>query len=240
MSDIWKHSQARGADLLVLLALGDFANDERESFPSLKVLADKARLSVRGACKVLDKLERAGEIRRQRSSGGKNRRTRYFITTTNSERGSLNTIQRTPFSERGDIQTVNPSSHAKNHHRTVNKTGAKAPLSSSISKGRKLTERRGDPDPAKLAAFDAFYVAYPRHVARQAAFMAWTKLNPSPELQASIMAGAARYAQQVKGTEPRFVLHPATWLNQERWTDEPTTVARSDRPRRDLAEIPAP
>jgi hypothetical protein len=30
-----------------------------------------------------------------------------------------------------------------------------------------------------------------------------------------------RYAKSVEGSDPKFVAHPATWLNGERWDDEP-------------------
>ena len=123
MSDVWKHSSATGADLLVMLALADFSNDQGESYPSLKIIAQKARLSVRGVCKILDRRQAAGEIERHRSKGGKNRRTRYFINLLNSEQHSENAIQRMAYSERDDVQTVNGGSHALNRHRTVSSKG---------------------------------------------------------------------------------------------------------------------
>ena len=121
MSEVWKYSRATGADLLVMLALADFSNDQGESYPSLKTIAQKARLSVRGVCKILDRCQAAGELRRDRSRGGKNRRTRYFINPLNSEQHSENDIQRIAYSEPDDTQTVNGGSHALNRHRTVNK-----------------------------------------------------------------------------------------------------------------------
>jgi hypothetical protein len=119
MSEIWKRSSATGAELLVMLALADFSNDQGESYPSLRIIAQKARLSVRGVCKILDRLQASGEVRRDRSRGGKNRRTRYFIQLSNSEQHSVNGIQRTAYSEPEDTQTVNGGSHAINRHRTV-------------------------------------------------------------------------------------------------------------------------
>ena len=119
LSNVWKYSRATGADLLVMLALADFSNDQGESYPSLKIIAEKARLSVRAICKILERLEATGEIRRDRCKGGKNCRTRYFIQLLNSEQGSENGIQRTAYSEPGDTQTVNGGSHAINRHRTV-------------------------------------------------------------------------------------------------------------------------
>ncbi len=136
MSEVWKYSRATGADLLVMLALADFPNDQGESYPSLKTIAQKARLSVRGVCKILERRQAAGEIRRDRSKGGKNRRTRYFIKLPNSEQHSENGIQRmafengiqrTAYSEPDDTQTVNGGSHAINRHRTVDKDVSKKP-----------------------------------------------------------------------------------------------------------------
>jgi hypothetical protein len=91
------------------------------------------------------------------------------------------------------------------------------PDSLSTKEKRKLT----GPDLAVLAAFDPFYEAYPRHVGRQDALKAWLKLNPDADLMPVIMTAVERYAAEVRDTEPKFILHPATWLNGKRWEDEP-------------------
>jgi hypothetical protein len=65
--------------LLALLAIADFANDNGVAWPALSVLAAKARLSVRQLCTVLDELEMAGELKRERSSGGRKRRSCYLV-----------------------------------------------------------------------------------------------------------------------------------------------------------------
>jgi uncharacterized phage protein (TIGR02220 family) len=140
MTRIWSHSHACGAELLVMLALGDFSNDQGESYPSLRILAEKSRLTVRGVCKILDRLEGIGEIRRQRCRGGKNRRTRYFITLSNSGYGSVNGIQRTAYSVYRDTQTVNGCSDAINRQGTINiGTGAD---SAKEKRGRTRSDRR--------------------------------------------------------------------------------------------------
>ena len=80
MARVWAHSQRKDGELLVMLAVADFANDAGECWPSIPVLAAKARLTERQTRRVLIKLEEAGEIRRQKSNGGRNRRNHYFIT----------------------------------------------------------------------------------------------------------------------------------------------------------------
>jgi hypothetical protein len=103
------------------------------------------------------------------------------------------------------------------HNQECIKNGEEDKSLSSKAK-RRLTR----PDAATLAAFDRFYQAYPRHVAKQGALKSWLKLNPSAELIPVIMAAVERYAAEVRDTEPKFIPHPATWLNGRRWEDEPS------------------
>lgn len=69
------------------------------------------------------------------------------------------------------------------------------------------------------ADFTEFYSAFPRHVAPRAAEKAYAKAlsRASPE---TILAGAKRYATAQAREEPKFIQHPATWLNADRWMDE--------------------
>lgn len=62
MTTCWKHSQARGTDLLVLLALADIANDDGECWPSIPHLAKKCRLDTRTTQRRIRSLEELGEV----------------------------------------------------------------------------------------------------------------------------------------------------------------------------------
>lgn len=62
MTTCWKHSQARGTNLLVLLALADIANDDGECWPSIPHLARKCRLDQRTAQRRIRSLEELGEL----------------------------------------------------------------------------------------------------------------------------------------------------------------------------------
>ena len=71
------------------------------------------------------------------------------------------------------------------------------------------------------ASFDEFWQAYPRHEGKKAAktrFVQAVKQGTSPE---AIVAGARRFAADPNLPEKRFIPHPATWLNQARWEDDP-------------------
>lgn len=66
---------------------------------------------------------------------------------------------------------------------------------------------------------EQFWSAYPRHTARKKAMEALERLWKADKTSfAVILTGCARLAEWMR--DPRFVPHPATWLNGERWQDE--------------------
>jgi hypothetical protein len=72
--------------------------------------------------------------------------------------------------------------------------------------------------------FARFYAAYPRKAGRKAAEKAWAKAlkdGTDPEM---LVQAAGRYAGERAGQDPKFTPHPATWLNQGRWDDDPEPV----------------
>jgi hypothetical protein len=102
-------------------------------------------------------------------------------------------------------------------------------VSTSVSVSKKkppssAPPKDDDPD------FAAFWDAYPRKVGKGQARKAWPKAVKAAEPTA-IIAGARRYAQQRYGQEPQYTAHPATWLNGERWTDQPGPAQNGQEPR---------
>ncbi len=70
MARVWEHSQSSGGQLLVLLAIADFADDHGKAWPSVSTLAKKARISERHTQKVIKQLKDMGElVADQRPSG---------------------------------------------------------------------------------------------------------------------------------------------------------------------------
>lgn len=62
MSAIWKSSQATGGELLVLLAIADFADDDGMAYPSVSTLGKKSRLSARQVQRAIRRLTALGEL----------------------------------------------------------------------------------------------------------------------------------------------------------------------------------
>lgn len=84
------------------------------------------------------------------------------------------------------------------------------------------------------AAFAAFYSRYPRKVSKgnaRKAFAAAVKRGVKPEMLIAAAEAHRDYWRRAR-TETRFIPHPATWLNSERYDDElapaePRTYAKA-------------
>jgi len=74
--------------------------------------------------------------------------------------------------------------------------------------------------------FDQWYRVYPRRSDRGRAEKAFPKARKLASLE-TLIAGARRYAEAVRGEDQKFTKQPATWLNGKCWLDEPAPFARS-------------
>ena len=82
------------------------------------------------------------------------------------------------------------------------------------------------------ADFEAFWAEYPRKVGKGKAFDAFGKAAKSgqwPGIEAVIGAvRRARGSDQWRKDGGQFIPHPATWLNQMRWLDNPADCGDED------------
>lgn len=74
--------------------------------------------------------------------------------------------------------------------------------------------------------FELFWQHYPRKQKKQEAVVSYRKINPNQELQALILSAVQQQSrwEQWNKENGRFIPLPSTWLNQQRWTDEPTRL----------------
>jgi uncharacterized phage protein (TIGR02220 family) len=137
--------------LVTVLALADWADDDGWCWPSLTKLAQKARVTVSHVCKILSAIEQGtGEVHRERSTGGKNHRTRYRVTVTENSVTDNSVVGNSVAgnSVTQAYQTVSPVTHAIIRHRTVNKreaTESDNPIPDSPSTKEKRKQSRAVP-----------------------------------------------------------------------------------------------
>lgn len=73
MTRVWKHSRREGTELLLLLAIADYADDHGVAHPYKAQLAKKCRISERTVQRLLKKIESEGELEIRRADGRGNR-----------------------------------------------------------------------------------------------------------------------------------------------------------------------
>lgn len=74
----------------------------------------------------------------------------------------------------------------------------------------------------RVAGFERFYAAYPRHEAKQAALEAWRTLRVSDDLSERIFQALAAHKRRWKqqATPSDKIPLPGAWLTGRRWEDE--------------------
>ena len=90
------------------------------------------------------------------------------------------------------------------------------------------SESESNPNPKgnARARFDAFWSAYPKKVGKGAAEKAFERCHADDELLARMLGavGQAKDSAQWRAENGRFIPNPATWLNQRRWEDDPSSL----------------
>jgi len=211
LSSVWEHSRHTGGQLLVLLAIADFANDHAEAFPSVKTLAKKSRLSVRTTQRALGKLCQSGELKIKPQKGPKGCH-RYHIQLQPQD-DKLSGVTNC----RSDIRDIH----------------GVAPLSSEPSKNRHI-RKGGDnmsSQPQHEEGWNQFWAVYPKRLAKKDARRAWDKLVPDQNLVPLILKklALAKSSDQWAKDSGKYIPFPATWLNGRRWEDElPTRNSKKE------------
>src|SRR6185295_6362889 len=117
-------------------------------------------------------------------------------------------------------------SPSNRHQSPMAKNGSSASASASASASHGTPPSNGAP--ALRERFDAFWAAYPKKTGKGAAWRAWEKLRPNPDLATHMHAARAwqRHKDNWLREGGRYIPNPSTWLNQKRWEDEPTDTPR--------------
>jgi len=196
MAEVWEHSEATGNARLVLLAIADHVN------PSNGI----AWPSIRRLSEYC-KLDRSNVIRNinaliemgalSKESGEGRQNTRYRITLYNSCGRGGATSRGSATSEVAEARPLQSRRRDTNRYITVIDP---------------LNNIKGD--------FDSFWQQYPKKVGKGAAKTSYNRALKKVS-HADIMAGLARY-----NPDPQYICNPATWLNQERWSDEHIHTAK--------------
>ncbi len=113
----------------------------------------------------------------------------------------------------------------------------------------KNTNDKKNEDPAvadaiTLSQFDQFWQIYPKKDGKGAAWTAWKKLcNKSPKNRptwSTIEIAIREQNKSERWQNKKFIPHASTWLNQERWLDDPAEMVSYDKDKDNPDKQPQP
>lgn len=190
---------------LVLLALADRADDDGGScHPGQEYLAKKCSMGVRTIRRHLSELEDRGYISRRARfrAEGKGRTSDAFRLTLDLP---------------ANLAAGNEPTNRPDDDGLTGQNASDQPANS----GRGYTrDTSGTHQTRARSGFASFWDTYPRKAGRRKAEAAYRRaLERGTEEE--ILDGLTAHLPSWRGCEPRFIPHPATWLDQDRWLDEP-------------------
>lgn len=88
--------------------------------------------------------------------------------------------------------------------------------------------------------FEKFWKLYPKKKGKKAALKAWKKAADLPSIdRLRSVIEQEKQTEQWKKDRGQYIPHPATWLNEGRWADEPTEVNGMSDPSGMMAQYKA-
>ena len=212
MAKVWAESQHTGTNLLMLLAIADFSDDDGRAYPAVAKLAIKCRMSKRNAQDRLKELANSGELTVLKNQGPPPKYPNLF-------RINLARLGVKPTAPVKPIAPVQSGVKRGAAHCApgVQSTAPKPPY-----------KHQEPPRDDRGELFEAFWKAYPSKVGKDAAQKAFNKRKPDKTLLAEMLAAIEVQKSSDKWTKDsgRYIPHPSTWLNQGRWKDETNAVGQ--------------
>ena len=200
-------------ELLVLLALADWSDDEGRSYPSIAKLGRKCRIKSRQAQRHIHKLITFGIVSvTGNPNGGKPGTTRRYRINSNKltgvvkDRGVIKDADGCHGRrETGVVDDTQYISNTSNIHQLNSQANLSHP-EHQIQKPQKST---GDD-------FNRFWQAYPNKVDKKKAESIWKRLKPDIE----VVLKAIEVQKIGRQWREGYIPNPSKWLDGHRWKDE--------------------
>jgi len=182
-------------------------------------IAEESCGGLKSTRKALKELEDNGYLERKKLSNGKmeyqlkygknKHQSAQMAQSQNGTEPKWHRAKRAPISNKEEENNKEEESNKEYKEKESNKEKEKNKESDSLLE-EKLEEK-----------FERFWKEYPKKIAKPMALKAFIKINPDEELLREMLSKLSAYKEtdQWQKDKGRFIPHPATWLNQERWQD---------------------
>ena len=229
MTKVWEHAPYRQTDLLILLAMADFADDDGKCWPNQETLAAKARCTVETIRTRTKAMIEAGhlEVLTEASS---HRSKRYLLTPNLLGENALppNSTVFTPKSDESlppNLEVFSPKSAwgeplepSEELEPLEPSEGLFAQNAILIAESQQL---RVQHDKAMLDdKFNILWDTFDNKRGKQQARKAFDKAVKDGVNPDTLIAMAFRYSKWLDLPGADLQCHLSTWINQERWKED--------------------
>lgn len=218
---MWAKRTSAGspAKKLLLLILADYADERWSCFPGQVLLAQQSEMGERTVRRLLAEMETDGLFRREHRQRQDGSRTsdRFVLAGAGAQDPTGQPRQPTGQPRQSNRPAV--AGHEPTGDPQEEPTGPPTPHDVGQLSLVGDTSPPADRERLTLIGFDAFWRVYPRREGKGAARKAWARAIRRARAE-DIIAGAQRYGADPNRVD-QFTAHASTWLNAERWTDEP-------------------
>jgi hypothetical protein len=197
---------------LAYLSLCRHADKKQVAFPSYAKIAEEFRISSESARKGIDELVALNIINKRRM--GRRLCNEYTL------------IDKSEWVSRDSVQPYKNNRKISKNESDTNDVGITSKIGDTNDTLFSDTNDVGAKDAHKKDAhtteFEKFWNSYPRHINRKSALKVFLRISPSAELFSKMMASleVQKKSKQWLENDGRFIPHPGTWLNGERWEDD--------------------
>ena len=240
MTAVWDSTPYEGGELLVLLALADWADDQGRCWPSVPSIAQKARMKERQVYNILRKL-RDDAIIHCKPGGGRGRSTTYLIDIAKiagftSQKKTLQPSAEKPctaMQENPALECKSPRPpNRRNRHLTVNEPSIKNNLSPTPFQKRK-GERSQDPavlDVAEMVCERCKFTSKRAHHAITEVLAMERDSAGLAETAERLVKAWESYRESIEWL--RFTWGPAKFFAEGHWQDSTSWPYDEERLRR--------
>jgi hypothetical protein len=202
------YSKKSPVAICVYAVLNRYANQKGTCFPSRKTIAEKIGVSIKAVDRALKELQELGAVHVEHRTVGEGEILQY-------QSNIYHLITKHP-SDKNDptlgTKTTLPRDKNDTRGRDKNDTLIKANIKQSqLTIEIQATEN-----------FNTFWSIYPRKKGKAEAKLAFSKALKKTDAE-TILLGAKKYALERQDQDMQYTAWASTWLNQERWEDEPDT-----------------
>lgn len=214
---------------VVFEVLAQYANGENLAWPSRTTIAEHLSIHPATVTRALGELRDAGfvAVEPRYSANGSQTSNVYHLmgmvagpapAVPVEQEGAredvppLNTDVQPPTQERVPPLRTSAQQNDTNKNETIEREVTTDVVTSDHPNMHMLIPGGGP-------TFDDFWRVYPRRNGKGAARASWHRAVMKADV-AVIIAGAVRFRDD-PNRDPAFTAYPSTWLNQERWDDDP-------------------